>query len=210
MQTGWEKVGGTWYYLNPSGAMRTGWIELDDTWYYLYGSGAMATGWTQVGGTWYYMWGSGAMQEGPCFIGGKGYYFRSNGSWRPSDTQAQRLSLAKEEAGRVVDRIIEPGMSQSEKARAIIGYVFWNTDQQLDQSNAAYSRNYGNEAFAALCLHKAACSGYCKAVTLLCDEAGLQSRHINANTWQHQWNEIKIDGTWYKADSQLGVIYGLG
>ena len=35
MATGWLNLGGTWYYLNASGAMATGWINLGGTWYYL-------------------------------------------------------------------------------------------------------------------------------------------------------------------------------
>ena len=40
MATGWLKVGGTWYYLAPSGAMATGWTNIDGTWYYFSSSGA--------------------------------------------------------------------------------------------------------------------------------------------------------------------------
>ena len=40
MQTGWLQDGGTWYYLNSSGAMETGWLQDGGKWYYLKGSGA--------------------------------------------------------------------------------------------------------------------------------------------------------------------------
>lgn len=46
MKTGWQKVNGKWYYLDPdTGAMRTGWIFVNGIWYYLDDSGAMKTGW---------------------------------------------------------------------------------------------------------------------------------------------------------------------
>lgn len=46
MKTGWQKVGGKWYYLDPdTGAMKTGWIFVNGIWYYLEDSGAMHTGW---------------------------------------------------------------------------------------------------------------------------------------------------------------------
>lgn len=45
LTTGWQKIDGSWYYFNASGAMQTGWINLGGTWYYLSGSGAMVTGW---------------------------------------------------------------------------------------------------------------------------------------------------------------------
>ena len=41
MVTGWQNIGGAWYYLDGSGAMATGWIQLGSTWYYMNGSGGM-------------------------------------------------------------------------------------------------------------------------------------------------------------------------
>ena len=42
MKTGWLKQGGSWYYLDNSGAMKTGWFQVDGKWYYAYSSGALA------------------------------------------------------------------------------------------------------------------------------------------------------------------------
>ena len=39
MAVGWQKIGGTWYYLKDSGAMATGWQQIDATWYFLSGFG---------------------------------------------------------------------------------------------------------------------------------------------------------------------------
>ena len=58
MLTGWQQIGGSWYYLDGSGHMLTGWIELDNTWYYLYSNGAMASG---------------------CYVGS--YYVNDSGAW---------------------------------------------------------------------------------------------------------------------------------
>ena len=60
MMTGWQFIGGQWYYLTEAeqgqGAMVTGWFY--DTsyqkWFYLETSGAMVTGWHEIGGVWYY------------------------------------------------------------------------------------------------------------------------------------------------------------
>ncbi|WP_243144277.1 hypothetical protein, partial [Lactonifactor sp. BIOML-A4] len=29
---GWQRIGGTWYYLNGSGVMQTGWVKIGSTW----------------------------------------------------------------------------------------------------------------------------------------------------------------------------------
>lgn len=99
-------------------------------------------------------------------------------------------------------------MSNYDKAHAIFKYLNTNVTIQTDQSNEAYKTNYGNEAYAALIMKKAACSGYCKAVTLMCNVAGLQSKHINANQWKHQWNTVLINGEWIILDAQGGIFGG--
>ena len=85
MLTGWQKIGGAWYYMNSSGAMKTGWLELSKGWYYLNSSGAMQTGWEKIGGKWYYLDPSkdGLMVENTMkTIGGELYSFASSGAMR--------------------------------------------------------------------------------------------------------------------------------
>ena len=101
-QTGWQNVGGTWYYMNNngimetglqsgingqtyyfsnSGAMQTGWQDINNSWYYFYGSGNAATGWFQSGaGYWYYFGNNGAALTGMQTINGHHYYFDANSS----------------------------------------------------------------------------------------------------------------------------------
>ena len=55
MLTGWQLIGGKWYYMNGSGVMLTGWQLINNTWYYLDPSGVMLTGWQFINGRWYYM-----------------------------------------------------------------------------------------------------------------------------------------------------------
>lgn len=33
MKTGWQSIGGTWYWFADSGAMATGWRQIGGTWY---------------------------------------------------------------------------------------------------------------------------------------------------------------------------------
>ena len=72
--------------------------------------------------------------------------------------------------------------------------------------NLAKKKNYGNEAYAALVMKKAACSGYAKAYIMLCEAANIPVRHVNANSWTHQWNEVKVKGKWIKVDAYGGTF----
>lgn len=132
----------------------------------------------------------------------------NSASQNDASTQAGRLNLAKAEAKRVANQIIKPGMSDYQKAEAIFNYLSNNVATQGNQSTEAYQTNFGNEAYAALVLKIAACSGFCKAVTLLCNEAGLRSQHINQNEWTHQWNLVYINGEWIVLDAQGGIFGG--
>ncbi len=84
MATGWIQVGGTWYYMNASGAMVT------DTWIgdnYVDGSGAWVQGktraqayWVQNNGGWLYVQEDGSYAKSTWkTIDGKEYYFGADG-----------------------------------------------------------------------------------------------------------------------------------
>ena len=74
--TGWLRLGGAWYWLEPGagGAMATGLHECNGSMYWFSASGAMATGWVHDGGTWYYASGSGALASGWLSLGGAWYW----------------------------------------------------------------------------------------------------------------------------------------
>lgn len=124
-----------------------------------------------------------------------------------ASTKQGRLKIAQSEAKKVAAKIFKPGMTDLEKAQAIAEYLYTNVDRQLNQSTEAYKTNYGNEAYAAFVLKIAACSGFCKAAVMLCQEAGIQCKHINANQWTHQWLEVYIDDRWVEMDPQLGAVF---
>ena len=58
MQTGWQKINGKWYYLDPNFGMLPGWGKLVKKVYYFYSDGSMAANTTIDGfrlgkdGTW--------------------------------------------------------------------------------------------------------------------------------------------------------------
>lgn len=117
-----------------------------------------------------------------------------------------RRKLALAEAKRVVSSVITGDMDSLTKATVLCEYLNSTAEIQTNQSNDAYKTNYGNEAYAALIMKKAACSGFCKAYVMLCEEAGLEVQHINAGKWTHQWCLVNIDGDWRLFDPQGGVF----
>ena len=106
--TGWQKIGGVWYYFYPGGAMvcgtttaidggvyyfdengalasTEGWKKVTypnrTFWVYTYADGTVKTGWFNDGGTWYYFNGYGHMFNAPTIIDGKINMFDSSGAW---------------------------------------------------------------------------------------------------------------------------------
>ncbi|MGI5906940.1 MAG: choline-binding protein A [Candidatus Pararuminococcus gallinarum] len=39
--TGWQDIGGFWYYLGTDGKMLTGWQQINNVWYYVEAEGTM-------------------------------------------------------------------------------------------------------------------------------------------------------------------------
>ena len=126
-----------------------------------------------------------------------------------------RLEASKAKVKEVIAKLaIDPDNrywndSESMKLAYICGWLGNNAETQHDQSLEAYSSNYGNEAYAALFSGSAACSGFCKALKLFCDELGYECVHVNKDLWTHQWCKVYVDGHWEIADVQGGV-YGNG
>ena len=97
-------------------------------------------------------------------------------------------------------------LSTKERAFILFRYLTEHCSWQLNQSSEAYQKNYGNEAYAALVMKKAACPGYAKAYTQLCEVANVPVRHVNAGSWTHQWNEVKVNRKWIKVDAYGGIF----
>ena len=90
--TGWQKVGGTWYWIDPNSyKMATGVLDLNDGRYFLKPSGAMATGWAQDSeGSWYLASQSGAFLSG---------WQKSNGFWCWLDPATSKMTTGWFEQG---------------------------------------------------------------------------------------------------------------
>lgn len=120
-------------------------------------------------------------------------------------TKAGRLALARIEAERVAREIFKPGMTQTAQVYAIHDYVH-TIHEQNDHRAADSDPPEGwcsAEAYGALLQHRADSAGCSYAVALLCDEAGLESRHINEGLDRHQWSIVAIKDGSYKEDRLL-------
>lgn len=79
MKTGWQKIDGSWFYMNGDGVQQTGWQNISGKRYYFKESGVMVAGWQKINGEWYYFDSSGIMQTGWQKIGTKWYYMNEDG-----------------------------------------------------------------------------------------------------------------------------------
>lgn len=86
--TGWQQVGGKWYYLNPNGTMFTGWLEYKNKWYYLNDNGIMSRDCVQT-------------------IDGKEYKFDSNGAWIRSFVSDECIDFIKSWEGYFAEPYID-------------------------------------------------------------------------------------------------------
>lgn len=74
--TGWQNIGGKYYYYDENGNTKSGWIQDNDKYYYCDNSGVMKTGWIQDSGKWYYLNNNGTMATSTTI---DGYYVNSDG-----------------------------------------------------------------------------------------------------------------------------------
>jgi hypothetical protein len=124
-----------------------------------------------------------------------------------SSTKRGREEMSEKEAAEIVSQICTAGMTDYQKAEAIYNWFGANVATQDVQSNEAYKSNYGNEAYSAFFMGISACSGQCKACVMMCQDAGLQVRHVNEGLWSHQWCLVYLNGQWTVLDPQ-GRVFG--
>ena len=77
----WIQSSGRWWYRHADGSYtRSGWEYIGGKWYYFDQNGWMVTGWQEVKGSWDYMESNGAMVSSDWkWINSKCYYFDKNG-----------------------------------------------------------------------------------------------------------------------------------
>ncbi len=73
-------VNGNWVYYNANGKKVSGWLFMDGNYYYLNNQGIMCTGWKKISSIWYYFDSKGIMQTGWLKDNNQWYYLKETGA----------------------------------------------------------------------------------------------------------------------------------
>jgi len=121
---------------------------------------------------------------------------------QPFVIQDERMKRAFAKAQKVIEQLIQPGMSEYEKELAIHDYLV---------KHIAYDyMNYTNDTvpadsydiYGALIRGVAVCQGYANSAKLLLNMAGIEAHVVTgiAKGELHAWNKVKINGQYYNLD----------
>ncbi len=115
--------------------------------------------------------------------------------------------------------LIEPAKNEREKARAIFRWICQNIDYDL---GSYFTGRLGSTKSAdVLKSRSSVCSGYSDLFSALAGEAGLEAVEIRgygkgysyrpgqrfAGPFNHAWNAVKINGSWFLMDPTWGAGY---
>lgn len=125
---------------------------------------------------------------------------------------APKLKRAYNRAVEIVSEIIEPNMSDYEKAKVIHDYVVNTSSYDLEAADqflkGVASDANAFTAYGILINQRGVCQGYAEAVQILLSLAGIQSELVigeardDSGTYiSHMWNMVTIDGECYMLDA---------
>jgi len=108
----------------------------------------------------------------------------------------------KELAREVAQKVVTPGMSEYEIAKALHDWLVLNCcyDMRLYSGGMPYD---SYTAYGPLKYGTSVCAGYAKAYQALLEVSGLECEYVTGMTTQgyHGWNVVRIDGEWYHVDT---------
>ncbi|RAN91233.1 S-layer protein [Bacillus sp. SRB_28] len=120
------------------------------------------------------------------------YTFTLNITYRETKEQTEYVM---KQAKAIVSSIIQMGMDDHEKVKAIHDYVVKHVS--YDTSYKAYT------AYEALANRSAVCQGYTLLTYQLLKEAGIENHFVvgTGDGQPHAWNLVKIENKWYHLDT---------
>ena len=145
---------------------------------------------------------------------------RLNYSYEEIDRHALNApASAKASVESLAAYLTKPAKNDREKARAIFRWIAGNIDYNME----AFFKGGGGAAGAEEVLKsgKSVCYGYSDLFLSLAREAGLEAARISgygkgygyqpgkdfSGSYNHAWNGVKINGSWYLIDSTWGAGY---
>lgn len=110
----------------------------------------------------------------------------------------------------IVRTRLRASMDEFEKIVTVAEYVVRNCDYEID-----FVKN--QNAAAAICYHKAQCSGYARAITYILDKLGIWSIVVDGyggdglgGGGPHAWNMVKVGSNYYHLDVTFMEAYNVG
>jgi hypothetical protein len=115
-------------------------------------------------------------------------------------TVRNHRNLLQSKAQSIISGIIEPGMTDYHKELAIHDYLVDNCTYDTTSPKPP-AESY--TAYGALCLDKAVCEGYAKAMKMLLNQAGIECLFVTGTSrgQNHAWNIVKICNQYYHLDA---------
>jgi len=62
--------------------------------------------------------------------------------------------------------------------------------------------SFSQSAYSVLCMDSTVCAGYADTMTIMCNGAGIDT--ISVSSYDHQWNKIRMNDSWYNYDATWG------
>lgn len=111
-----------------------------------------------------------------------------------------RYEEALAQAKKLSQQLIDEGMTQNEKIKAIHDHIITHTIYDVE---AQASKDKGLDVFKAAGVfndHKAVCTGYSRAFMMLAREAQIPAIYVSSEAMNHSWNYVYDGDTWRYID----------
>lgn len=108
--------------------------------------------------------------------------------------------VAFKRAEKAALRLVNPMMSDLEKAIVLHDYLVTSCEYDLDNYNAGTIPAKSYTAYGALVDHVAVCNGYALAYKYLLNQLGIDCYMVSSSSMNHAWNLVRIDGAFYQVD----------
>lgn len=115
-----------------------------------------------------------------------------------------QIKLVDAEIDRIINILIKPTMSDTEKIKIFHDYIINNTiydsenADKLKANKEVDTSTFSHSAYGLLFNHKALCGGYSDTMSIFLDKIGITN--IKISNVSHVWNLVLIDGKWLHLD----------